>query len=47
MHCHIIGARSIFERIESNMKKREKLKQTVKDETPCDPAEIRYLYSHG
>ena len=38
---------SIFERIESNMKKREQLKQTVKDETPCDPAEIRYLYSNG
>ena len=38
---------SICERIESCMEKRKQLKQTVKDETPCDPAEIRYLYSNG
>ena len=38
---------SIFERIESNMEKREQIKQTVRDNTPCDPAEIRYLYSNG
>ena len=38
---------SIFERIEANMKKKEQQKQKGKDEIPCDPAEIRYLYSNG
>ena len=37
----------IFEKLESNLNKREQLKQKENDDTPCDPSVIRYLYSIG
>ena len=37
----------IFEKLESNLNHREQLKLKEIEDTPCDPPEIRYLYSNG
>ena len=37
----------IFEKHESNLNKREQLKQKENVDTPCDPSVIRYLHSNG
>ena len=37
----------IFEKVESNLNKREQLKQKENVDTPCDPSVIRYLHSNG